>query len=88
MDIDWTALFEVALVSFAFGVGIVAIFSIGIVGVGKADVNGDDGTPKQQLGPQVSSSARTAGLGLAGVCFTACTAAILYGLWLIIPQFH
>jgi hypothetical protein len=25
---------------------------------------------------------------VAGVCFAACVAAILYGLYLIIPQFH
>jgi hypothetical protein len=25
---------------------------------------------------------------VAGLCFAACVAAILYGLYLIIPQFH
>jgi hypothetical protein len=26
--------------------------------------------------------------GVAGLCFAACLAAVLYGLYLIIPQFH
>ena len=32
--------------------------------------------------------AQLLGAALAGICFTICVAAVLFGLWLIIPQFH
>ena len=80
MSIDWAALFKVAGVSFAFGVGIVAVFSVGLLGLSQTagpDGSGGSGT-----------TAPPARLALAGVCFVLCAAAVLYGLWLIIPQFH
>ncbi len=77
MSIDWSALVKVAAVSFAFGVGIVAVFSVGLLGL-------------SQL-PEAAGSS-TSGIVsrrlLAGSCFVVCGASVLYGLWLIIPQFH
>ena len=34
MHIDWAALFKVAGVSFAFGVGVVVVFSVGLLALG------------------------------------------------------
>jgi hypothetical protein len=82
MSIDWSALLRVAGVSFAFGVGIVAVFSFGLLAL-------------SQVGSAGRAAERTAGggvaparLALAGLCFLLCAAAVLYGLWLIVPQFH
>lgn len=76
MNIDWAALLKVAGVSFAFGVGIVAVFSVGLLGLSR--VSGSDG----------QATGTPSGRALAGSCFVLCAAAVLYGLWLIIPQFH
>ncbi|MDQ2836117.1 MAG: hypothetical protein M3Y42_00185 [Actinomycetota bacterium] len=81
MNIDWTALLKVAAVSFAFGVGIVAVFSLGLLGLSQL--------PEPGAGEQSATAAASPGrLALAGSCFVLCAAAVLYGLWLIVPQFH
>jgi hypothetical protein len=87
MDIDWMALVKVALVSFAFGVGLVAVFSLGIVGTAA----GAPESARQQAnggGAASASLGRSTGRLLAVLCFGLCGAAVLYGLWLIIAQFH
>jgi|EndMetStandDraft_8_1072994.scaffolds.fasta_scaffold345193_2 hypothetical protein len=75
MDIKWSALGEVALVSFAVGVAIVVIFSVGVLASGQ----GEDGAP---------SRAGTLGNAAAGLCFLACALIAAYGIYLIVPQFH
>jgi hypothetical protein len=80
--IDWTALGKVAGVSLIFGVAVVVLFSLGIVGLSMARGN-DTGE-----GPVSAGNSRVAGSLLAGVCFVVCAGAVLYGLYLIIPQFH
>ncbi|SHG21610.1 hypothetical protein SAMN05443575_1704 [Jatrophihabitans endophyticus] len=90
--IDWAALGKVAGVSLLFGLAVVVLFSVGIVGLSMA--RGHDvieaphdpaGAPVAALGAQ---NRRVVGSALAGVCFVACGAAVLYGLYLIVPQFH
>ena len=81
MHIDWVALFKVAGVSLIFGVGIVCVFSVGLLAL-------DEGAPagsSDVAAARAASRARKAG---AGACFLICAAAVLYGLWLIVPQFH
>lgn len=79
--IDWASLAKVAGASAAFGVGIVAVFSVGIYGLALVQ------DPKSvDAGAPVV--ARKGGLALAGICFALCAAAVLFGLWLIVPQFH
>ena len=75
MDIHWLALLKVALVSLAFGAGIVTVFSVGLLGLARAEGAADDGSP-------------TMGRVLAGTCFAVCAATVLFGLWLLVPQFH
>jgi hypothetical protein len=79
--IDWASLGKVAGVSLVFGVAIVIIFSVGIVGL--SWFNGESTSPEVGV-----RSSRTAGLAMASVSFVLCIAAVLYGLYLIIPQFH
>jgi hypothetical protein len=76
MDIKWSALGEVALVSFAVGVAIVVIFSVGILASAQG---GEDGAPAR---------GRTLGNAAAGLCFLACALIAAYGIYLIVPQFH
>ncbi|NJP44337.1 hypothetical protein [Actinacidiphila epipremni] len=76
MDVKWGSLGEVAVVSFGATVGVVLFFALGVralAGRDAARTAGQDGT------------ALTAA---AGACFAVCAGAVLYGLYLIIPQFH
>jgi hypothetical protein len=76
--IDWAALGLVSLVSAAIGVVVVVLFALGIVGLAaRRQTHGGahDGT-----GPTLGVAAGTA---LAGVCFAACAAVLVYGLVLI-----
>jgi NADH:ubiquinone oxidoreductase subunit 6 (subunit J) len=76
MKIDWSALGQVAVVSLVFGVGLVVLFSVGMAALSRRAVAGEKNN---------SAPIDTA---VAGVCFTACVAAVVYGLYLLIPQFH
>jgi hypothetical protein len=89
MTIDWNALLEVALVSFAFGVGIVTLFSVGILGYARvAREDSAHAAVDQVTFGEPSQGSRGAVLAGSAACFAACAAAGLYGLYLIIPQFH
>lgn len=96
--IDWAALGKVAGVSFVFGVAVVVLFSIGVVGwswsKGRAleSTDGPSTLAAMDAGAgagtaQVAAS-RPGGIALASACFFLCASAVMYGLWLIIPQFH
>jgi hypothetical protein len=77
MHIDWSALGEVAVVSLIFGVGLAVLFALGVSAMARRAVAIDD---KRQ--PSFADT------GVAALCFAGCLAAVLYGLYLIIPQFH
>lgn len=79
IEIHWAGLIKVAEVSLAFGVGIVAVFSLGVLGLAKAE--------SARNAPS-GSAARTAGLAVAGAAFAVCAAALGYGLYLLVPQLH
>lgn len=68
MDIDWAALGQVFGVSLVATVGLVGVFTLGIVGSSARKAEG--GTPVL---------ARTG----AYVCFALCAAAVAYGIYLI-----
>jgi hypothetical protein len=76
ISIHWSGLLHVAEVAFAFGVGIVTVFALGVLGMSRVSADSRQGL------------ARVGDLALAGVAFAACAAATLYGLYLMIPQFH
>jgi hypothetical protein len=76
MDIKWGSLGEVAVVSIGATIAVVVLFAFGVRALAERDTiraEGGDGTFQQ-----VS----------AGACFVVCACAVLYGLYLIIPQFH
>ena len=76
MHIDWASLGQVAAVSIGVAVGVVVIFTLGVVALSRRETDterGHNGT-----------------LALTGavLCFGACAAVVLYGIYLIIPQLH
>ena len=76
MKIDWTALALVAGVSITMTVLFVVLLSLGIRLVSSADVRvhgGPSGSASQAVGYAL--------LGLAAIL-------VLFGLYLIVPQFH
>ena len=87
MNIDWAALVRVAGVSLAFGVGIVAVFSVGLLGATQV-VTARSGSTAPGERAEVPGRGRVQGAVLAAICFAACAAAVLFGLYLLIPQFH
>lgn len=78
IDIDWTQLGKVAEISAAFSLGIVAVFALGVLAATKVATARAADRPGQ----------RVTGFAIAGTAFALCGAAVLYGLYLLIPQFH
>jgi hypothetical protein len=87
--IDWGAIGLVFGVGFVAAVGVVLLYTVGLrlLGMGQPlDTAGDhtqysDETPRSGHTP---AGARA----LAYLCWAICAAAVLYGIWLTIPQFH
>jgi hypothetical protein len=77
MHIDWSALAQVAAASLVFGVGLAVLFAVGVTALSRRAAAVDD---KRAVSPVDTA--------VAGLCFLACVAAVVYGLYLIIPQFH
>jgi hypothetical protein len=76
ISISWSALAEVAGVSLGFALGIALVFSLGVLGLSRAE------TARQRGG------AVTPYRTLTAAAFFTCAAAVCYGLYLLIPQFH
>jgi hypothetical protein len=79
ITIHWSGLLKVAEVSLAFGVGIVTVFALGVLGLSRLET---------ARSTEVPGGSRAAGFAIAGIAFAACASATLYGLYLLIPQFH
>jgi hypothetical protein len=76
MRLDWSALGQVAAVSTGVTVGVVVVFALGVLGLSQAETTRQDGR---------AGIAARAG---AGLCFLVCAAVVVYGIYLIVPQFH
>ncbi|MEW1864936.1 hypothetical protein OG896_01575 [Streptomyces sp. NBC_00669] len=76
MHVKWGSLVEVAVVSFGATVGVVVLFALGVWALAARDQH------------RASGGEGTAQAISAGACFVVCACAVLYGLYLIIPQFH
>jgi len=72
VQIKWADLGQVAEVSFAFGVGIAVVFTVGVLALSRVP----DGR------------SRAVAVSGAATAFALCAAAVAYGLYLLIPQFH
>ncbi|MFB7331517.1 hypothetical protein FNH09_36125 [Streptomyces adustus] len=72
MNIDWAALGSVFGVSLVVTVALVALFTLGIMGLSRQE--------------RASAQGGSAALAVTGAyaCFAACTAAVGYGIWLIV----
>ncbi len=98
MGIDWAAFAVVALVAVVAACFVVTVYSTGLRLLSAADSRAgkysvkDDGT----IGPATAGFPNPAGVttavrglrALAVVCFVVCGATVLYGIYLIVPQFH
>ncbi|WP_144762507.1 hypothetical protein [Curtobacterium sp. 9128] len=89
MDIDFGAIATVAGVGFVSAVGVVLLYTIGLrlLGTGQpVDAAGE----RTEYAEETPRSGRTPAGATAGavLCFALCAAAVLYGIWLTIPQFH
>jgi hypothetical protein len=86
LGVDWGAFGVVLVVAFAAAVVIVSFYALGLrlLAAGSDDDTGADGSI-------VSTARGSRPLGAtvgAFACLAVCVAAVLYGLYLIIPQFH
>lgn len=91
MDIKWSSLGEVALVSLAVSVGVVVIFAVGVLAwsfLPRPERTEQNGTEPRGIEPggtrPIPAVLRTA----AGLCFLACALIVGYGIYLLVPQFH
>ncbi|AOX65207.1 hypothetical protein BJK06_05045 [Curtobacterium sp. BH-2-1-1] len=89
MDIDFTSIGTVAGVGFVAAVGVVLLYTLGLrlLGTGQpVDAEGEH----PQYAQETPRSGHTPPLALAGagLCFAVCIAAVLFGIWMTIPQFH
>jgi hypothetical protein len=78
MHIDWTALGKTALLSAIIGIAVVCAFTVGVLGLARVDTATEQHTERGKM----------TGYALSGVAFAFCVGSVLYGLYLIIPQFH
>ncbi|WP_225848519.1 hypothetical protein [Streptomyces sp. HPF1205] len=74
MSIDWHALLTVLAVTVLSTVGLVGVFTLGIVGLSRP-------AGAAAAGPAVLTRRAAAGL-----CFAACAAAVGWGIWLIVSK--
>ncbi|MEU0743211.1 hypothetical protein [Streptomyces sp. NPDC006134] len=72
MKIDWAALGSVFGVSLVVTVALVALFTLGIAGLSRRE--------------RAAAQGGSAALAVTGAyaCFTACAAAVAYGIYLIV----
>lgn len=85
MDIKWSSLGEVALVSLGVSVGVVVIFAIGVLAWSLRPVPG-----AERSGPDHAGAGPNPGVlrAASALCFLACALIVCYGIYLIVPQFH
>ncbi|WP_144764126.1 hypothetical protein [Curtobacterium sp. 9128] len=98
MGIDWAAFLVVALVAVVSACFVVAVYSVGLRFWSAADTRAgkftvkDDGTIGPATAgfpnPQGATGAVRGLRALAITCFVVCGAVVLYGIYLIVPQFH
>ncbi|WP_144710311.1 hypothetical protein [Curtobacterium pusillum] len=89
MEIDFASIATVAGVGFVSAVGVVLLYTVGLRLLG-AGQPGDAAGDHTQYADESARSGKTPPAALAGavVCFALCAAAVLFGIWLTIPQFH
>lgn len=90
MNIDWAAFGQVFGVTLVVTVGIVGLFTVGIVGTSRKQVRqpaaseGRQGTSATSVAPVVSVAPSGPAKVGAYLCFALCAAAVAYGIYLIV----
>ncbi|MCJ1715723.1 hypothetical protein [Curtobacterium sp. VKM Ac-2922] len=89
MTIDFGAIGTVAGVGFVAAVGVVLLYTLGLrfLSTGQPADAGGERTQYSEETPR-SGTTPLGAMAAAVVCFALCAAAVLYGIWLTIPQFH
>jgi hypothetical protein len=72
VKIDWAALGEVFGVSLVVVLGLVVLFSLGIRGLSFREA------------ARTHGGSGTVGVAIASVCFAACAAVVVFGIYLIV----
>lgn len=80
VSIDWAALGDVFLVSFAAGIGLIVLFSLGVNALATTT---DPPSPPTNA-HQKTTPRPTLILPVTVLCFVACALIVAYGLYLII----
>ena len=81
MNIDWASLVLVAITTVVAAIAIVGIFSLGVAALTSGGEHESGGTLVQTPPHTLARIAGYACVGISGLL-------VLYGLYLIIPQFH
>ncbi len=68
--VNWDAMWRVLVLGLAFGVGVVGLFSLAIVGIDS----------------ESTGVGRLRGRALAVICLAACVAAIACGIWVMLDK--
>ncbi|CAD5989796.1 hypothetical protein [Agreia sp. COWG] len=86
LGVDWGAFAIVFIVAFAASVLIVCCYALALrlLATGSVDDTGADGSIVSGARGERPIGATVGGFA----CLAVCVAAVLYGLYLIIPQFH
>ncbi|MBL1097239.1 hypothetical protein [Streptomyces coffeae] len=85
MSIDWAALGQVFGVSLAVTVGVVGVFTLGIVGTSRKELRPDGAAAAAATGG-VTAQGGASALARSGAyaCFALCAAVVAYGIYLIV----
>jgi hypothetical protein len=81
MNIDWASLVLVAITTVIAAIAIVGIFSLGVTALTSGGAHESGGSMVQSQAKPVAKLAGYLCVGISGLL-------VLYGLYLIIPQFH
>lgn len=84
LNVDWSSIAEVCIVTLVATVAIVTVFSVGLrlLSIGSPDDGGE-------IAGHGTLAARPAAATLGGyVCVGIGAAAVLYGVYLVVPLFH
>ena len=92
LGVDWGAFVVVFATALAATAVIVTSFALGIRLFADGAVESDGGSGVVAARARAGASARRsrplAATVAGGLCFAVGTAAVLFGLWMIVPQFH
>ena len=90
LGVDWGAFVVVFATALAATAVIVTSFALGIrlFADGAVESDGGSGVVAAGAGASARRSRPLAATVAGGLCFAVGTAAVLFGLWMIVPQFH